>query len=91
MPYLIRPLLFPDIKLDAGEKLWRRTALSEIDGVHKPYVYWNVSGGPVITVMHKEDGDVCSINIMRSSDYKVLVAIDPGCSERLETCIAQAF
>jgi len=31
--YIIGPPLFPDIKLGAGEKLWRRTTLGEIDGV----------------------------------------------------------
>jgi hypothetical protein len=91
VPYIIGPPLFPDIKLDAGEKLLRRTALGEIDGVHKLYVYWNISGGPTITVMHMEDADICSVNIVRSGDYKVLVAIDPGCGRRFETLMAQTF
>ena len=38
-----------------------------------------------------EDTDICSINIVRLGDYKVLVAIDPGCNRRFETLIAQTL
>ena len=38
-----------------------------------------------------EDTDIYSINIVRSGDYKVLVAIDLGYGRRFETLIAQTF
>lgn len=89
--YVIGPPLFSDIDLDAGERLRRRTALGEIKGVQSQYAYWNLSKEPVITIVHKEDGDICSLNIVRSGDYKLLLAIPPEYSKLFERHMAEIF
>ncbi|KAK3377669.1 hypothetical protein B0H63DRAFT_477671 [Podospora didyma] len=81
--YIIGTPLFNDIEMHPGDKLKRR-GTGEIPGVHTPYIYWNISGGPTITILHREDGDVCSFNVVRSGAGKVVIAIEPNDNKRFE-------
>ncbi|KAK0701749.1 hypothetical protein B0T26DRAFT_734491 [Lasiosphaeria miniovina] len=88
--YIVGTPLFSDIEMHPGDKLKRRGG-GKIPGVHSPYIYWNISGGPTITVMHKEDGDACSFNVVRSGAGKVVIVIAPNDSKRFEQRMRDHF
>lgn len=90
MPYIIGKPLFSDLEISAGARLNRRGG-GNLDGINTPYMYWNVSGGSTITIFHKEDANLCSINVLRTGAPKVLVTIRPGFSQQFEARMRQSF
>jgi hypothetical protein len=88
MTYIIGDPLFSDVKLSSGQGLEKRRG-SELPGVGTTYAYlgFGVSG----SIMHGEDADLCSMNLLRSGATKSWLIVEPGDKENLEHYMRQEF
>lgn len=71
--YIIGDPLFPVIELSPGEGLNR--VASTLPGINTTYIY--MSYGISISVMHGEDAEFRSINLLRAGECKCWIIVQP--------------
>ncbi|KAK3933565.1 hypothetical protein QBC46DRAFT_433042 [Diplogelasinospora grovesii] len=79
----------PSQARSASPSLKRRGG-GNLAGINSPYEYFSISGGPTITICHKEDGLLGSKNVV-SGENKVLIVIKPSANTRFEDCMYKRF
>lgn len=89
MSYVIGDPLFPDIELSPGEGLKRIDGYENLSGIGTTYAY--LSGGVCFSIMHKEDAEFLSLNLLRSGGHKLWLLVEPAYGEELERHMRQKF
>lgn len=88
MDYVIGEPLFPDVELSPGQGLKKRH-IAAVPGIGTTYAY--ISSGPSGSIIHGEDADLCSMNLLRSGSPKFWLIIEPDEKEHLEQCMRREF
>lgn len=81
MTYLIGDPLFPDIDLSSGKGLEERGG-RDLPGIGTTYAY--LGFGVIFSVMHGEDIELSSMNLLRSGGSKLWLIIRLEHKEKLE-------
>ncbi|KAH7418748.1 hypothetical protein BKA64DRAFT_655115 [Cadophora sp. MPI-SDFR-AT-0126] len=89
MSYVIGDPLFPDIELSPGEGLKRIDGYENLSGIGTTYAY--LSGGVCFSIMHKEDAEFLSLNLLRSGGHKLWLLVEPAYGKELERHMRQEF
>ncbi|PVH72525.1 hypothetical protein DL98DRAFT_520434 [Cadophora sp. DSE1049] len=89
MRYVIGDKLVPDIELDPGEGLKRIDGYEKLGGIGTTYSY--LSFGVSLSIMHGEDADFRSMNLLRSGAHKLWLIVKPAYREEVERHMRQAF
>ncbi len=88
MDYVIGEPLFSDIELSPGQELERRGGRN-LPGIGTTYVY--LSFGVTCSIMHGEDIELRSINLLRSGAHKSWLVVPPAYAEKLRQKMRQRF
>lgn len=88
MTYIIGDPLFPDVRLSSGQGLEKRGGC-ELAGVGTIYAY--LGSGVSYSIMHGEDAELSSMNLLRSGSSEFWLFVEPAYKEKLERHMRQEF